>query len=125
MCIPLFIKESTMENALIVTVLVLALAIALFALWRRKSSRGCCGGAAYRAKKKRLASVRYEKTFRVEGMHCKSCSARVEEIVNDIVGVAGRVDLKAGTLTVLYAKDVSDELIAIRLAAHGYLVTPL
>lgn len=114
-----------MENALIVTVLVLAVAIALFALWRRRSSRGCCGGAAYRAKRKKLSSVRYEKTFRVEGMHCKNCSARVEEIVNDIVGVAGRVDLAAGTLTVFYAEDVSDDLIAARLAARGYLATPL
>ena len=25
-----------------------------------------------------------EKTFRVEGMHCEHCKARVEEAVNDI-----------------------------------------
>lgn len=114
-----------MENALIVTVLVLILAIVLFALSKRRGRRGCCGGSAYRAKRKKLSGVRYEKTFLVEGMHCQSCRARVEETVNDIVGVAGRVDLEKKTLTVLFAEDVSIDLIAKRLAAHGYLITPV
>lgn len=86
----------------------------------RKS--GCCGSADYKPKKKKLKNVKYQKTFRVEGMHCERCKARVEEIVNDIVGLAGSVNLKKGELTVSYAEDVEDELIKSKLERVGYKV---
>ena len=55
-------------------------------------------------------------------MHCDHCKNRVEEVVNDIKGVAGKVDLKKGELTVSYAEDVSDEIIVARIAKAGYEV---
>ena len=64
----------------------------------------------------------YEKTFKVEGMHCDHCKARVEEVVNDIKGVAGKVDLKKGELTVSYAEDVDDQLIIARVERAGYII---
>ena len=55
-------------------------------------------------------------------MHCEHCKNRVEEVVNDIKGVAGRVNLKKGELTVFYAEDVSDEVIRERIERAGYTV---
>ena len=56
-------------------------------------------------------------------MHCEHCKNRVEEAVNDIKGIAGKVDLKKGELTVSYAVDVNDEIIKARIEKHGYQVT--
>ena len=60
-----------------------------------------------------------EKTFRVEGMHCEHCKARVEEAVNGIHGAAGRADWKKGLLTVLYSQPVDDGQIKQRLEKAG------
>ena len=58
-------------------------------------------------------------------MRCEHCKRRVEEAVNDIKGVAGRVDLKKGELTVSYAEDVDDEIIKAMIERTGYTVTSL
>jgi len=58
-------------------------------------------------------------------MHCEHCKRRVEEAVNDIKGVAGRVDLKKGELTVSYAEDVADEIIMTKIKRAGYTVEQL
>ena len=55
-------------------------------------------------------------------MHCENCKTRVEEVVNDMKGVAGRVDLKKNELTVSYAEEEDDELIKARLQRAGYTV---
>ena len=57
-------------------------------------------------------------------MHCEHCKARVEEVVNDIQGVSGSVNLKKGILTVSYAEDVDDELIKSKIERVGYKVLP-
>ena len=54
-------------------------------------------------------------------MHCKHCR-RVEEAINDINGVAGKVDLRKGELTVFYAVDVDDETVKARIERAGYTV---
>lgn len=112
-----------MENFMIVGILVVLVAVGIRSTakhFRRRS--GCCGGDDYKPKKKKLASVIAQKTFRVKGMHCEHCKARVEEVVNDITGIAGKVDLKKGELTVSYAVKVDDELIKARIEKAGYTV---
>ena len=82
---------------------------------------GCCGGGGgYRRKRKRLSHVHHSKRFVVEGMHCKSCRRRVEEIVNDIDGVAGRVDRTRDVLTVKYEAEVADAILCTKLERAGY-----
>ena len=56
-------------------------------------------------------------------MHCVHCKNRVEEAVNDIKGVAGRVDLKKGELTVSYAEDAPDDVIRKKIERAGYTFT--
>lgn len=87
-----------------------------------KGKGGCCGGGDYKPRKKKLSHVLYTKTFQVEGMHCEHCKNRVEEVVGDIQGVAGKVDLKKGELIVSYAEDVDDEIIKSRIQRAGYIV---
>ena len=81
-----------------------------------------CGGGSYKSKRKKLSGVKYTKKFKVGGMRCEHCKRRVEEAVNDINGVAGRVDLKKGELTVSYAEDVDDEIIKAKIERAGYAV---
>ena len=112
-----------MTDYFILGVIAIAVAAGVFYTVRHfKGQGGCCGGSGYKPKKKKLSHVKYRKTFQVEGMHCDHCKNRVEEIVNDISGVAGKVDLKKGLLTVSYEKDVDDSIIKARIERVGYKV---
>jgi len=55
-------------------------------------------------------------------MHCERCANRVTEVVNDIPGVAGAVNLKKGIVTVSYEQEVPDEQIKERMERVGYTV---
>lgn len=82
-----------MENIIIIAVIVIVFAIGIRSTVKHfKGQGGCCGGGDYKPKVKRLPNVLYQKTFKVGGMHCEHCKNRVEEVVNDINGVAGKVN---------------------------------
>ena len=112
-----------MENYIIIGIIVVIAFFALRTIVKRKGRKGCCGsGSDYKPKKKKLKNVIATKVFAVDGMHCEKCANRVTEVVNDIPGVAGIVDLKKGTVTISYEQDISDELIKQRIARVGYTV---
>lgn len=112
-----------MENYIIIAIIAVAAGFGIYSTIKHfKGQGGCCGGGSYKPKKKRLSGVLYQKIFKVEGMHCDHCKNRVEEVVNDIKGVAGKVNLKKGELTVSYAEEVDDELIKSRIERAGYKV---
>jgi len=114
-----------MTDGIIIAILVVALFFGIRATVKHFARKGgCCGSADYKPKKKKLSKVLYQKNFKVEGMHCEHCKARVEEVVNDIQGVSGSVNLKKGILTVSYAEDVDDELIKSKVERVGYKVLP-
>lgn len=119
-------REDGMENLIIILIIAIAAVLALrSALGHFRGQGGCCGGGGYKPRRKKLKKVLYTKNFKVEGMHCENCKNRVEEIVGDICGTAGKVDLKKGILTVSYADEVSDELIRERIERAGYIVKNL
>ncbi|MBO5178324.1 MAG: heavy-metal-associated domain-containing protein [Lachnospiraceae bacterium] len=114
-----------MTDGIIIAILVVALFFGIRATVKHFARKGgCCGSADYKPKKKKLSKVLCQKKFKVEDMHCEHCKARVEEVVNDIQGVSGSVNLKNGTLTVSYAEDVDDELIKSKIERVGYKVLP-
>lgn len=114
-----------MTDGIIIAILVVALFFGIRATVKHFARKGgCCGSADYKPKKKKLSKVLYQKNFKVEGMHCEHCKARVEEVVNDIQGVSGSVNLKKRILTVSYAEDVDDELIKSKIERVGYKVLP-
>lgn len=114
-----------MENVIIAIIAVIAVLGVLASVKHFKGESGCCGSGNYKPKRKKLSSVCCKKRFLIDGMHCKHCQARVEEVVNDIKGVSGRVDLKRNELTVSYSENVDDELIVSRIEKSGYTVTKI
>lgn len=111
-----------MENAIIILVLIIVAVLALRSVLKRfaRKTSCCSSGSDYTPQKKRLKNVVNTRVFQVEGMHCEKCAGRVMEVINDIPGVAGTVDLKKALLTVSYEEDVSDELLSARLERAGY-----
>ena len=110
-----------MENYFIIIIIICVVSFGVFYMIKHfKGEGGCCGGGSYKPKRKKLSGIKYTKKFKVGGMRCEHCKRRVEEAVNDIKGVAGRVDLKKGELTVSYAEDVDDEIIKTKIEKAGY-----
>ena len=115
-----------MDNYIIIGIIILIAVIAIGTLVKRSGRKGCCGsGSDYKPKKKKLQAVIATKVFAVDGMHCEKCANRVTEVVNDITGVAGVVDLKKGIVTVSYEQEVADEQIKARIERVGYTVTEI
>lgn len=112
-----------MENLIIIGIIVLAVVIGIVNTVKHfKGEGGCCGGGSYKPRKKKLPTVLYRKTFRVEGMHCEHCRNRVQEAINEMQGVAGKVNLKKAEVTVSYAEDIPDEAIKAQIEKAGYKV---
>ena len=112
-----------MENMVIIGILLVIAFFAIRTIVKRKGRKGCCGtGSDYTPRKKTLKKVIATKVFVVDGMHCEKCANRVTEVVNDIPGAAGVVNLKKGIVTVSYELDVPDEQIKAKIERVGYTV---
>ena len=115
-----------MQNYIIIGIIIVIAFFAIRTIVKRKGRKGCCGsGSDYKPRKKKLQAVIATKVFAVDGMHCEKCANRVTEVVNDITGVAGVVDLKKGIVTVSYEQEVPDEQIKARIERVGYTVTEI
>lgn len=115
-----------MENYVIIGIIVVIAFLAVRTIVKRKGRKGCCGsGSDYKPRKKKLQAVIATKVFVVDGMHCEKCASRVTEVVNDIPGAAGVVDLKKGIVTVSYGQEVPDEQIKAKIERFGYTVTEI
>ena len=112
-----------MDNYIIIGILAIIAATAIGTLVKRSGHKGCCGsGSDYTPRKKKLKKVIATKVFVVDGMHCEKCANRVTEVVNDIPGAAGVVNLKKGIVTVSYELEVPDEQIKAKIERVGYTV---
>ena len=117
---------SYMVDYVIIGIIIVIAFFAIRIIVKRKGRKGCCGsGSDYKPRKKKLQAVIATKVFVVDGMHCEKCANRVTEVVNDIPGVAGAVDLKKGIVTVSYEREVPDEQIKARIERVGYTVTEI
>lgn len=115
-----------MQNYIIIGIIIVIAFFAVRTIVKRKGRKGCCGsGSDYKPRKKKLQAVIATRIFVVDGMHCEKCANRVTEVVNDITGVAGVVDLKKGIVTVSYEQEVADEQIKARIERVGYTVTEI
>ena len=112
-----------MENTVIIGILLVIAFFAIRTIVKRKGRKGCCGsGSDYTPRKKKLKKVIATKVFVVDDMHCEKCANRVTEVVNDIPGAAGVVNLKKGIVTVSYELEVPDEQIKAKIERVGYTV---
>lgn len=115
-----------MENFIIIGIILVIAAVAIGTIVKRAGRKGCCGSAGdYKPRKKKLKSVIATKEFVIGGMHCEKCAGRVTEILNDIPGVAGVVNLKKGIAVVSYEQEVPDQVIKARIERVGYTVTEI
>ena len=115
-----------MENTVIIGIILVIAFFAIRTIVKRAGRKGCCGSSGdYKPRKKKLKNVIGTKVIVVDGMHCEKCANRVREVVNDIPGAAGVVDLKKGIVTVSYEQEVSDELIKAKIERVGYTVTEI
>jgi len=113
-----------MDNYLIIGIIIVIAFVAVRTMVKRIGRKGCCGSSGdYKSRKKKLKHVIATRVFVVEGMHCEKCANRVMEVVNDIPGAAGTVDLKKGIVTVSYEQEIPDEQIKARIERAGYTVT--
>ena len=112
-----------MEDVIILGILLVVLVGAIVTSIKRAGRKGCCGSSGdYKPRKKKLKNVIATKVFVVDGMHCEKCANRVTEVVNDIPGAAGVVELKKGIVTVSYEQEVADEQIRAAIERVGYTV---
>lgn len=116
-----------METVLIILIL---LAIVAVALWRGKkhfSGGGCCGSGSntIRPHKELADPVIGVKVLKIQGMHCKNCQARIENVVDRLDGVVCRVDLKKETATITFSREISDGELRSVIERLGYIVTDI
>lgn len=113
-----------MENAIIIVILVVLVALAIPSGMKHfKGEGGCCGGGStVKKKRKKLKNVIAKKTVIVEGMTCEHCKDRVERSIDEIDGAAGKVNLKKKEVIVSMEKEVTDEQIREGIEKAGYKV---
>lgn len=87
-----------------------------------KGQGGCCGGGNTYVYKKKLKNVTARKTFRVEGMSCENCAARVTNALNDLPGVAAKVSLRKKEVAISMEQETAEEVLIAAIEKCGYRV---
>lgn len=116
-----------MENAIIIGLLLVVIALALVHTWKHFTGGGCCGGGGktIRSHKKLTEPVLGQKVLTVEGMHCENCQARVENAIDRLDGVVCKVNLKHKTAVVSYSRPVDSQELRKIIENLGYQVTEI
>jgi copper chaperone CopZ len=115
-----------MGNFIIVAVLAVILIVAVRSSMKHlKGEGGCCGGSGSTIKepdKKLSGTIINTKVFKIDGMHCESCTSRVKRAINNIDGVSAKLNLRKKQAVVKYEKEVADETLVKEIEALGYKV---
>lgn len=80
-------------------------------------------GQGKKASKKECCAMRLN--VKIEGMMCKHCSGRVEQVLNSLDGVSACVDLENQTALVTVSGVTSQEQIQAAIEQAGYSVTSI
>lgn len=115
-----------MANVIIVAVLAVILIMALKgSIKHLKGEGGCCGGGGSTIKesdKKLSGNIINTKVFKIDGIHCESCTSRVKRAINSIDGVSAKLDLRKKQAVVKYEKEVADDTLVKKIENLGYKV---
>lgn len=116
-----------MENIIIIGILLVAVVIGvIYTVKHFKGESSCCGGgSSVKVKKKKLKNVIARKTVMIEGMTCDHCKNRVERVLNEMEGVAGKVNLSKKQALVSMEREVSDEELKAVVEKAGYKVVEI
>ena len=116
-----------MANVIIIAVLAVILIMALKgSIKHLKGEGGCCGGGGgstiKEPDKKLSGTVINTKVFKIDGMHCESCTSRVKRAINRIDGVSAKLYLRKKQAVVKYEKEVADDTLVKEIEKLGYKV---
>lgn len=116
-----------MENIIIIAIIAVAAVVGvIYTVKHFKGESSCCGGgSSVKAKKKKLNNVIARKTMVIEGMTCDHCKNRVERALNEMNGVAGKVNLSKKQALVSMEREVSDEELRAVVEKAGYKVVEI
>ena len=115
-----------MENIIVVAILAVILVFAVRSSMKHfRGEGGCCGGGKVpKAKPKKLNGPKVaEKIIHIEGMHCENCKNRIEKTLNQMDGVAAKVDLGKKIARVSLEKQVADEVLKNAIEKQDFKVT--
>ena len=114
-------------------IIAAGLLLILFALWqtiqkaRGKAKSSCCGTAEVVAAKKvedtDVSHYPYRYRLSIDGMKCSNCAKNVENALNNMNGVWGKVNLGKKEAEVLSKQAVSEESFAHTLQDASYALT--
>ena len=114
-------------------IIAVGLLLIVFALWqtiqkaRGKAKSSCCGTAeAVSAKKVEDTDVShypYRYHLTIDGMMCSNCAKNVENMLNNMNGVWGKVNLGKKEADVLSKQSVSEDSFARALQQSSYTLT--
>lgn len=116
-----------MSTAVICVILI---AISVFGIrsYMKRLASGCCGSSGEKTPKRikvrdrDLSHYPHQYTLKVDGMSCGSCAVRVENALNAMDGVWGRVDLETGQASVYMKQEYEDEVLKKAVREAGYTV---
>lgn len=117
-----------MENIIIIAILGAIFAMAIKETIKHfKGQGGCCGGGSTAKPRKKKLTGRIVGTYvvTIEGMHCENCKNRIEGKLNDLDGVACRVNLSKKTATVTFTRNISRDEIRRVIETNGYTVVDI
>ncbi len=115
-----------MENIIIVTVLILILAAAIYGTVKRiRFGSSCCGTKTPPEKKVKVKdrnknNYPYRYILSVDCMHCSNCARRVENALNKTEGRWATVDLADKEVSLYSKHEETDRDLAGVIAASGY-----
>ena len=114
-----------MENLIILFVLLAIVVIAVLRAVKHFKGGGCCGsgGNTIRDKKTLSDPIIGQKTLLIDGMHCENCEIRVENALNRLENVQGKVNRKKKTAHISYSAPVSEDILKETVEKLGYTVT--
>lgn len=92
-----------------------------------KGEGGCCGGGSIpEPKKKKLQGKKIaEKVIYIEGMHCENCKNSIEKHLNELGGVAAKVNLRKKAAVVSMDCMITDEELKKGVESAGFKVTKI
>lgn len=86
---------------------------------------GCCGGGKVpkAARKKLEGKPVAVKEIMIDGMYCENCKNSAERCLNQLDGVAAKVNLKKCMAVVTTTREVSDEELKLAVKRAGFTLT--
>lgn len=115
-----------MGTAIIITVLIIIIIIAVKGSVKHMLGQGgCCGGSDAPSKKikaAKLEKIVATKILEIDGMHCKNCATAIANALNSVPGISAKVSLDKKEATVNLACEMSDNELKEIVSKAGYVV---